>query len=95
MRSLRSTAITIVRRLWQWSERSARDYVDALRAPGPLADVILSGLDLEHAEQQRMLEELDVAGRVRAVLLPRELAFAPEKPESLWQRLTRALTGGS
>lgn len=47
----------------------ARAVVQGLEDPGRLADLIASSLNLDTAQKQDLLEELDVVKRVRAVLL--------------------------
>lgn len=68
VRSLREAALKLIE-LGSEDPGPARVAVFNLDSPGDLADFLAGGLDLESAQKQDLLEELDTVKRVRAVHL--------------------------
>jgi ATP-dependent Lon protease len=68
VQQLRQTAIQLIE-LMPGVPEQARAAVQAIEDPGQLADLIGSGLNVDTAQKQDLLEELDVVKRVRAVLV--------------------------
>jgi ATP-dependent Lon protease len=68
VQQLRDTAVELVRTMPDVPEQAA-NFIMNLDDPGRLADMLASSLDLGPPEKQDLLEELDVARRVRAVLV--------------------------
>ena len=68
VQQLRQSSIQLIQLLPDVPE-SVRTAIQGIEDPGQLADLIGSGLSLDHTQKQGLLEELDVAKRVSAVLL--------------------------
>ncbi|MBV8900491.1 MAG: endopeptidase La [Verrucomicrobia bacterium] len=68
VQQLRQSALRLIELTPDVPEQ-ARAVVQNLEDPGHLADLIASSLNLDTAQKQDLLEELDVVKRVRAVLL--------------------------
>jgi ATP-dependent Lon protease len=68
VQQLRQSALRLIELTPDVPEQ-ARAVVQNLEDPGRLADLIASSLNLDTAQKQDLLEELDVVKRVRAVLL--------------------------
>jgi ATP-dependent Lon protease len=68
VKNLRETALNLVKLTPDVPEQ-ARTIIEGTQDPGRLADFLASNLNLEVVEKQQILEELDVAKRVRMVQL--------------------------
>jgi ATP-dependent Lon protease len=68
VQQLRQSSIDLVQLMPDVPE-SVRAAIQGIEDPGQLADLIGSGLNLDQAQKQGLLEELDVVKRIRAVLL--------------------------
>jgi ATP-dependent Lon protease len=68
VKNLRETALNLIKLTPDVPEQ-ARTIIEGTEDPGRLADFLASNLNLEVVEKQQILEELDVAKRVRMVQL--------------------------
>ena len=67
VQQLRDSAFELIR-LTSEAEDTAGNLVMSLQDPGRLADLLANGLNFDLEQKQHLLEELDVAKRVRTVL---------------------------
>ncbi|EEF62764.1 endopeptidase La [Pedosphaera parvula] len=68
VRNLRETALRLIKVTPDVPEQ-ARAIIEGMQDPGQMADFLASNLNMEVPDKQQLLEELDVAKRVRAVQL--------------------------